>query len=53
MRCTVNDLQRARRAQINPLRSAARDFAVWARSGATPLQALRQAANTFRALCAY
>lgn len=53
MRCTVNNRLIARRAQINPLRSAARDFAVWARSGATPAQALRQAVATFRALCAY
>ena len=52
-RCTINDRLTCRRKQINPLRSACRDFAVWARSGARPMQCLRQAANTFRALCAY
>lgn len=50
-RCTVNNRLLARRARINPLRAACRDFGIWARSGATPMQALRQAANTFRAFC--
>lgn len=49
MGCTVNNRLIERRAQINPLRSACRDFGVWARSGASPAQALRQALSTFRA----
>ena len=53
MRCTVQDRLTARRAKINPLRAACRDFGIWARSGATPLQAARIAFATFRALSAY
>ena len=53
MRCTVKDRLTSRRTQINPLRAACRNFAVWARSGATPLQCLRIAFATFRALSAY